>query len=526
MTVLSMSLWKARQWKTTKRLPGDSNAWFALGVAAVQAGRTEEAAYALVHAVELSPDDPDGALAAAQQLVLAGCHAEAEKIYRGTIAYAGERTDLRAGLIRLLLERGRDGAARQELQAAMLVDPSDRDLRSLAAEVCERLGELDGAIVHLEGLLEDLPEDPDLNRRLGQLLGRTGERARAINCLRRAVVRTDGDDLEAATQLGIELSRDGQHGEAIELLEKVAAKAPDLSSVHANLGMALLAAGYLEESVNASSRALELDYSSAQAHCGQGLAYQKMGRLVEAAKAFAATEQLAPQNPAGPLNLAVVLEAQGDREQARQALLRAAALAPEDKEIKEALERFMASSEAAGAEVPHAAPLEASISGEIKSFSLFDVLEFLRVQSKTGSLVIHSRHGAGIVRLVQGALTCASAPGTPRVGDVLLEAGTITRAQLNAALSKQRGLPEDAVDALGSILLNDNVIDRAQLQKLVFEQAITALGVMTSWSEGAFSFHPADGVEAPPVSFSVQQIVLELMRRRDESNEWSESPRN
>jgi len=517
-------MWKARQWKAVKRLPGDSEAWLELGIAAVEAGRTDEAVYALVHSVELSPGDVDRALVAAEQLVLAGCHAEAEKIYRRTMSHAGNRTDVRVGLIRVLLERGNDAAARTELALALALDPKDVELRSLAAECCERLGEVDAAIAHLEGLLVEHTDHPDLNRRLANLLARTGARGRAITCLRRVVTKVEPGDIATVTQLGIELSRDGQHADALAFLGEVVARAPELSSAHANLGMALLAAGQLEESVNASLRALELDPGSAQAHCGLGLAYQKLERLSEAAHAFTATERLAPENPAGALNLAVVLEEMGQRDDARQALLRAAALAPDDREIKEALARLREPERVDTAAPP--APLDVSISGELKSFSIFDVLEFLRLQSKSGSLVISSRQGAGIVRLVQGAMTCASAPGTPRLGDVLVEAGLISREQLGAALNKQRGLPQDSAEALGSILLQEKAIDRTQLGKIVFEQALTALEVMTTWPEGAFSFHPTDGVEAPPLSFGVQQIVLELMRRRDERDHWNHIPRN
>jgi Flp pilus assembly protein TadD len=518
MNVLSMALWKARQWKAVRRLPGDAEAWYALGVAAVEAGRTDEACYALVHSVELAPDDVDRALACAEQLALAGCHAEAENIYRRAMQLAPDRSDVRAGLIRSFLDRALNEAAHAEVEQALMIDRSDGELRSLAAESCERRGELTAAIDHLQAALSGDPDHLDLNRRLAALLVRTGDRGRAITCLRRLAAQAPADDVETLTALGIELSRDGQHAEALELLEEVVARAPDLSSAHANLGMALLAAGQLEEAVSASLRALELDESSGQAYCGLGLAYQRLDQLAEAAQAFTATEQVMPDNPVGPLNLAVVLDLMGNREEARLALLRAAALAPEDREIQEALSRFLAGSAQRGDTVPEAAPLDASIRGELKSFQLFDVLEFLRIQSKSGSLVVSSRHGAGIVRLIQGALTSASAPGTPRLGDVLRERGLLTLGQLNAALGKQRGLPDDDNEALGSILLHDKCIDRTQLGKIVFEQALTALEEMTSWTEGAFSFHPCDGADAPPVSFSVQQTVLELMRRRDESD--------
>jgi Flp pilus assembly protein TadD len=521
-----MGLWKARQWRAVKRLPGDAHAWFALGVAASQAGRTDEAVYALVHAVELAPEDAEQALAAAQQLTAAGRYAEAEEIYRRTMSLAGNHSELRAGLVRLLLDRGLDVAAREEVERALGEDAADLELRSLAAEACERQGEVHAAIVHLEALLAELPEHPELNRRLASLLARTGDRGAAITCLRRVAAQVDEDDVEIATQLGIALSGEGQHEEAIEILTGVTERCPELSSAHVNRGLALLAAGALDDAVSACLRALELDERSAQAYCGLGLAYQRLERLSEAAHAFTATEQLAPDNPAGPLNLAVVLVALGEREEARQALLRAAALAPEDREIHDALQRFLAGAAAAGDDVPQAAPLDASIRGELRSFALFDVLEFLRVQKKTGSLVISSRNGAGLVRLVEGSLTSASAPGTPRLGDVLLEGNLISSAELAAALGKQRGLPEDSAEALGSILLRDKLIERAQLVRLVFDQALMALGEITSWGEGAFSFHPGDAGEAPPVSFSVQQVVLELMRRRDEREHWVSGSRN
>jgi hypothetical protein len=81
--------------------------------------------------------------------------------------------------------------------------------------------------------------------------------------------------IETLTALGIELSHDGQHRRpsscSIEWWP-----APRAGSAHANLGMALLAANQLEESVSASLRALELDGGSGQAYCGLGLAYQRL----------------------------------------------------------------------------------------------------------------------------------------------------------------------------------------------------------------------------------------------------------
>ena len=107
---------------------------------------------------------------------------------------------------------------------------------------------------------------------------------------------------------------------------------------------------------------------------------------------------LAPDQAVGPFNLGLALRALGEHEEARRALLRAAALAPDDGEIAEALASLLAQP----AERAEAAAPFARFSGDLGSFGLPEVLEFMRVQQKTGALVISSRQGAGIVRLVQG----------------------------------------------------------------------------------------------------------------------------
>src|SRR4029077_20334437 len=181
------------------------------------------------------------------------------------------------------------------------------------------------------------------------------------------------------------------------------------------------------------SEALRVDPGSAQAYCGLGLAYQRIQRWHEAAEGFRTTEQLAPDQVSGPYNLGLALAALGEFEEARSALLRAAALEPEDLEIRAALQSLLAPAPVGDA--PVTAP---RFGGDIKSFALPEVLEFLRLQKKTGSLVVSSRRGAAIVRLVSGQVTSASAPGVKRLGEALVERGIITPSALDALLEKQR----------------------------------------------------------------------------------------
>lgn len=285
----------------------------------------------------------------------------------------------------------------------------------------------------------------------------------------------DEQDLDRDTvAVAISCSREGRHAEAIELLSAVARRRPDDASIQADLAMAQLAAGQLEEAVWGFSEALRLDAGSAQAQCGLGLAYRRLDRWQEAAEAFRLTEVLAPDQAVGPFNLGLTLHALGEHEEARRALLRAAALAPGDDEIRLALETVPA----APARVESSPAPVARFTGDLGSFGLPEVLELMRVQRKTGTLVISSRQGAGIVRLVRGRLTNVSAPTSPRTGERSI-------AELP---------PADAA-----------------LRKIV-----EGLAGMLSWREGAFSFHPCAAAEDPPISFDTQQVVMELFRVTDE----------
>jgi len=316
------------------------------------------------------------------------------------------------------------------------------------------------------------------------------------------------------TTLGITLSRDGRHGEAIRLLSEVAKRRPGVASVQADLAMALFSAGQLEESIWGFSEALRLDPRSAQAQCGLGLAYQRLERWQEAAEAFRLTEVLAPEQAVGPFNLGLALRALGEHDEARRALLRAASLAPDDGEIQEALASPLVQPEA---NTGTAAPF-AHFSGDLGSFGLTEILEFMRVQQKTGSLVISSRQGAGVVRLVQGRLTSVSAPGVQRLGETLVSRGLISRADLEAALAIQRADLRQTSEALASLLLRKRPGDREQLSQAVLQQILDGLAEMLSWREGAFSFHPGTQAEVPSISFDTQSVVMEFFRMTDDDD--------
>jgi tetratricopeptide (TPR) repeat protein len=385
-------------------------------------------------------------------------------------------------------------------------------------------GDLDQARDAFARVIEQSPQHPGANRALAQTLTQLGDSVGSIRYWRRVVELTGSEDLEALTSLAIALSTDGQHHDAIKLLTDVARRRDVVSGAHSDLGMALLEARRFDEAFAAFSRARDLDPESAQAHCGLGLVFQQQGRWWESAESFKRTEALMPDSPVGPMNLGVVLETLGEHQQARAALMRAAALAPDDLEIQRALDN-LAVPQPVMDEITRPAlradQFEASIAGDLRTFQLLDVLEFLRLQNSTGSLVVSSRLGAGVVRLAKGRVTSASAPGVKRLGETLVAERVINSRQLEQALAKQQ---DDKEDTLGTLLLRDKAVTLAQLSEVVLRQILASLEEILNWKEGAFSFHGAPHEEPPPISFNTQEVGLALFKAKDERNKHPTRP--
>jgi tetratricopeptide (TPR) repeat protein len=485
----------------------------AQAVEALDRGELEVGRRALLQSLKYDSDSFETMVDVAAELAFAGFASDAEHVLRRTVERFPRRVEAKVELVRLLLASGNDEKALRLATQGLQEHPRDSDLHALSACANEQLGLVDEAAAHWAAILAGEPNHSYANRRLAALLEHAGDMAGAIGCLRRVVDVTRGQDLDAVTDLGIALSADGQHGEAIALLTQVAKSQPDAGSAQADLANALLAADRIEDAITGFSEVLRLDPESAQAYCGLGLAYQRIQRWHEAAEAFRTTEQLAPDQAVGPYNLGLALSALGEREDARSALLRAAALEPDDPGIREALQSLLLPSapEEAAAVAPR-------FGGDLKSFELPEVLEFLRLQKKTGSLVLSSRRGAAIVRLVRGQVTSASAPGIRRLGETLVARGIITASALETALARQRMDDGESAEALGALLLRERPAHREALTQAVFQQVIDSLGEMLTWTEGAFSFHPGTDRGLPAIAFDLQSVVLEVLRIADERN--------
>jgi len=475
--------------------------------------------------VPASPSAAAADAAIASDDVEGGGHSATDGSEEEATSVGPTAADERAGALLTandLLRSAREAQALELAQMWIQRDPEDLDFRRVAGDAQKALRWFKEAGENLELVRSARGDDVELLRALGEIYDGLGRNSDAIARWESLVSISGGQDLSAMTSLGIDLSRAGEHPRAVEVLEAVVRGRPDSSAAFADLGMALLEAGRVNDAVGAFSNARVLDPSSAQAHCGLGLAYQGLERWHEATDAFAETERLAPESAVGPYNLGLALGKLGDVKGMRHALLRAASLEPDDEEIQAALERVFLAPRAQEKGEPEGTPgpetaAPASMSGSLKTFHLLDLLEFLRIQNQTGTLLISSQLGVGTIVLSQGSLVSVAAPGGKALGDELVERGLVTRAGLEQFAKGRTSGPTGPDDELGEALCRDGLLSREQLQQVLLDRAIVEIERLNGWTDGTFCFHPSEVSGGSPLvsKFDLRRLVLEMLRGAD-----------
>ncbi len=461
-----------------------------------------------------APDDVPLALSCARLLSAHALPDDALAIHRRLLEGAEPPPESVLAMADVLLEGRAFEAAIQLVRRALAQRPRDVELERALALVLERSGHLVEAREQAQRVRSLAPHDQEAFRIIGRVSGRLGDTTNCVDAWRHVVALTGHRDLDARTALGIALSHAGRHDDALRQLSDVIVLA-ETASAHANLGMALLEATAADDALASFGRAIQLDGNDPQARLGAGLALLALARPADAVRALRAATELAPTWETAWYNLALALRADGALPEARRALVRAAGLAPDDAEIQELLEELAAPPSRSKSHE------SSEISGDLSSFPLPDLIEFLRSGAKTGTVVVAARQGEGRVRLDQGRIASARARNTAPLGAMLVERGLVGRADLDRVLLVQQDRP-DQPEKLGSLLLAQGLVQRDALRRAMFEQTLSALEEILSWPEGTFFFQrqrqtTSDLETDPdPISFDAQHVMMELMRIMDE----------
>ena len=418
-----------------------------------------------------------------ESLLAEGNADDAANLFATAVWLAPDDPVVRIAEARALIALESQEEAREQLMTVVEAHPEQVAAWGLLADLHLARGESAQAFAALRKGSAAAPGDRDIGFRLGQLLLDAGFTRDAITVLgalaghhsdpevldllaeahiragdRTAAVTTlrqrrqKARDAVTAARLGELLREAEQYEEAIPLLTEALAGASD-SGVYVQLGQALLATGRAERAMDVA------EYGIARFGEERGLV-----RLLGKARAAAGDDD----------------DAEADR----------------------------------SLDVPMLRP-ESAFAGNIKQFKVVDLLEFLRLNQRTGTLRLIWEGRMGEVLLHKGKLAGVSTSDAARVGDLLVRGGHLSAADLEHAIRLQQERSRPA--PLGQVLIENAMIDEETLRPVLDEQIQAAIGDIMRWTDGHFAFEADDGaVEAPSILFDTAMMMLDALRLEDE----------
>ncbi len=168
-----------------------------------------------------------------------------------------------------------------------------------------------------------------------------------------------------------------------------------------------------------------------------------------------------------------------------------------------------------------------SISGSLEDVSVAEVMQFIHLGGRTGTLRLEAPDRRAEVGFHRGRIISAVGPGRQRLGDLLVERGEVRAEELAAALAAQER--DHGRRSLGQILLSKGHVTPERLRQAVAEQIERTVFEIVGWSVGSFEFaldelSPVDDIALypgdllPDINLNTQMVVLEALRIFDEKN--------
>ncbi len=173
-----------------------------------------------------------------------------------------------------------------------------------------------------------------------------------------------------------------------------------------------------------------------------------------------------------------------------------------------------------------------AISGSLKDVSVADVMQFIHLGRRTGTLLLTRGPLRAMIGFHGGRLVSAQAPRTPKLGDLLISSRLIDRPTLDQAIQDQSH--ERDRRSLGQMLVASGAIDAEGLRRVIAQQIEQAVSEVMVWDTGTFEFaiddlRPIDDIALypsdvlPDADINTQMVLLEAARIFDERNRGREA---
>lgn len=237
--------------------------------------------------------------------------ADAETLYRDTLAVNPAAVGIRNNLGLLLIQQGKRAEAARELQRVIKDDPQAKEAWNNLGNLMLSAGKPREAIPYLEKALEIQPDFNRAQLNLGLALAEVGRADEAVPLLQAAAAQS-GDNPLITQRLAEALIQAGRHREAAALWRKILADHPDYVQAAYRTAGSLLAGGDSQGAILIYQEIVRRYPREVGAHVNLGNLYAREGKGPEAAAAFRTALRLNPAQPGALNNLAWLLATHRD----------------------------------------------------------------------------------------------------------------------------------------------------------------------------------------------------------------------
>jgi uncharacterized protein DUF4388 len=174
-----------------------------------------------------------------------------------------------------------------------------------------------------------------------------------------------------------------------------------------------------------------------------------------------------------------------------------------------------------------------SLVGRLEDLALPDIFQIISLSKKTGTLVVRSRKGTGMVVFKNGqVIQAASDSIRDSLGNILVLQGMLDESALSRAVALQKRQTDTP---LGMILVEMGAVAAQTLETVVRKQIEEIIYDLLAWEEGFFNFElgeiaPKDKIEIDTQEFllksgiSAEYLLIEGTRILDERRKDEKKP--
>jgi len=280
--------------------PENSKYMLALGIALADVDR-KEAVTMLRAALQHGADGADAHYNLGLALATNGDDDGAERELNRALELNPQQAAAFRALGVTQMHEGKLEQAENNLRRALEVMPSDAEAANNLGTVQLRLKDYDGAVQSLERAIELNPNLIKAHANLAQAYQRSGRATDAQRESERVASLTAQLRNRGKAMIDVQSAREqftaGRKADAVFTLESAIAVNPDFADAYFELGRVIRdSGGDSNEAIAAFRRALSLDPERADAHYEIGLAFERLGRKIDAMSEYRIAIEMAPCN--------------------------------------------------------------------------------------------------------------------------------------------------------------------------------------------------------------------------------------